>query len=60
MLKGLISGLEPKLVFFPYKGENENPASLGIQYETVRIETADGELLVAWQLEPDSAIADVI
>ena len=60
MLKGLVSALEPKLLFFPYKGEDENPASLRIPYETVRIETADGERLVAWQLEPTWPIADVV
>jgi fermentation-respiration switch protein FrsA (DUF1100 family) len=60
LLKVVVSALEPKLVFFPYKGEDENPASLGIRYEAVRLRTADGEQLVAWQLEPDRPIADVV
>jgi uncharacterized protein len=60
VLKGLVSAIEPRLVFFPYKGEDENPGSLGIRYEIVQIDTADGERLVAWQLEPDWPIADVI
>ena len=59
-MKGLIAALESKLVFFPYKGENATPASLGIPYETVRIATDDGEQLVAWQLEPEGPIADVV
>jgi fermentation-respiration switch protein FrsA (DUF1100 family) len=60
MLKGLVGALEPKLTFFPYRGEDRTPASLGINYEVVRLTTADGETIVAWQLEPQTAIADVI
>lgn len=60
MLKALIGTLEPRLVFFPYAGEDRNPASLGIEYEVVRLATSDGETLVAWQLEPQSSIADVV
>ena len=60
MFKALIGALEPRLVFFPSAGEDRTPASLGIAYETVRIRTSDGERLVAWQLEPEDAIADVV
>jgi len=60
MFKALIGALEPRLVFFPSAGEDRNPASLGIAYEAVRIETSDGERLVAWQLEPDDPIAEVV
>lgn len=60
MLKALVASLEPRLVFFPYKGEDENPATLGIPYETVSLTTSDGERLVAWQLEPEAAIADIV
>jgi fermentation-respiration switch protein FrsA (DUF1100 family) len=60
VLKGIVSALEPKLVFFPYKGENDSPASFGVPYQTIRIDTADGERLVAWQLEPARPVADVV
>jgi hypothetical protein len=60
MFKALIGSLEPRLVFFPSAGEDRNPASLGIDYEAVRIQTSDGERLVAWQLEPKDPIADVV
>lgn len=60
LLKGLVGAAESKLVFFPYKGEDENPASLGIPYSSLRIDTADGERLAAWQLEPEQPIADVV
>ena len=60
MFKALIGALEPRLVFFPSAGEDRNPESLGIGYEAVRIQTSDGESLVAWQLEPQDPIADVV
>ncbi|MGH9238129.1 MAG: alpha/beta hydrolase [Vicinamibacterales bacterium] len=60
MFKALIGALETRLVFFPSAGEDRTPASLGIAYEAVRIRTSDGERLLAWQLEPTDAIADVV
>jgi uncharacterized protein len=60
MFKALIGALEPRLVFFPSAGEDRNPASLGLAYEAVHIETSDGERLAAWQLEPKDPIADVV
>lgn len=60
MIKALVAGLESRLVFFPSSGEDQNPASLGIKYDQVRLNTSDGETLVAWQLEPEQPIADVV
>lgn len=60
VLKTLIGAAEAKLVFFPYTGEDRNPSSLGIPYDVIRIDTADGERLVAWQLEPKEPMADVV
>jgi pimeloyl-ACP methyl ester carboxylesterase len=60
MFKVLIGALEPRFVFFPSAGEDQNPAAIGITYDVVRLETADGVRLVAWQLEPDDPIADVV
>ncbi|MBI3048144.1 MAG: alpha/beta hydrolase [Acidobacteria bacterium] len=60
MLKTLVGSIEPRLVFFPYRGENENPATLGVRYQTVPLTTSDGERLVAWQLEPERPLADVV
>ena len=60
MLKALVSAAEPKLVFFPSKGEDETPADLGIPYSMVQLETSDGERVVAWQLEPERPVADVV
>jgi uncharacterized protein len=60
MLRRVIAAAEATLVFFPYKGEDASPASFGISFTTVGIDTPDGERLVAWQLEPDDAIADIV
>ena len=60
VLKGIVSALESRVVFFPYAGEDETPASLGIPYRVVPLVTADGERLTAWQLEPERPIADVV
>lgn len=60
LLRGLIGAAEGRLVFFPYKGEDRTPASLGIPYSAVPLQTADGERLMAWQLEPGRPIADVV
>lgn len=60
MLKGLVGALESKLVFFPHTGEDRNPGSLGIPYTAVTLTTSDGERIIAWQLEPEQPIADVV
>ena len=60
VLKGLVAGLEPKLVFFPSTGEDRTPAALGIPYSAIRISTADGEDLMAWDLQPEDPLADVV
>lgn len=60
VLKGLVASLEPRLVFFPNRGEDVTPASLGLRYERVPLTTSDGEHLVAWQLEPERPLADIV
>lgn len=60
VLKLLIPALERRLVFFPFAGEDANPASLGIPYHAVTLTTSDGERLVLWVLEPEHPLADVV
>lgn len=60
MLKALIGSLEPRLVFFPYRGEDATPASAGLRYDVISLTTSDGERLVAWQLEPERPLADIV
>src|SRR5688572_1033866 len=53
LLKLLVVLIEPRLVFFPSRGEERTPADLGIRHTAIRIGTTDGEQLAAWVLEPD-------
>jgi len=59
-LKLLVTALEPSLVFFPLKGEDDTPSSAGIAYRRIELATQDGQRLVAWQLEPEHPVADVV
>jgi uncharacterized protein len=59
-MKLLVSWFEPRAVFFPTRGEQETPAELGIAYQSIRLRTADGVEIAAWQLEPESATADIV
>jgi uncharacterized protein len=60
LLKLLVTAIEPRLVFFPYRGEDRTPADVGIRHTAIRIPTSDGEQLAAWVLEPEQPIADVV
>jgi pimeloyl-ACP methyl ester carboxylesterase len=50
LLALLVRLLEPRLAFFPSKGETTTPLDFGIGYEPLTIETADGERLRAWHI----------
>ena len=60
VLKFLVPSLERRMVFFPFPGEDATPADAGVPYQRVTIDTSDGERLAAWQLEPESPVADVV
>ena len=59
-LKMLVWWLEPKMAFFPFKGVQETPASLGVAFTEARIPTADGETLHAWWFEHASPRAQIV
>ena len=46
----LVRVLEPRLAFFPFRGETTTPRDVGVDYESVTIETSDGERLRAWHI----------
>ena len=50
----LVRLLEPRLAFFPFRGETTTPRDLGFEYEPLTIETRDGERLRAWLISPPS------
>ena len=59
-LKLLVWWLEPKMAFFPFKGVQETPAAVGMQFADHKIPTADGETLHAWWLEHPSPRAQIV
>ena len=56
----LVRFLEPRLAFFPSRGEDETPASAGIRFEAATIATADGERLRGWFLPHERPRAFVL
>ena len=59
-MKLLVWWLEPKMAFFPFKGVQETPTSLGVAFTELRIPTADGETLHAWWFEHASPRAQIV
>ena len=59
-LKLLVTWLEPHAVFFPTRGEQETPTRAGIAFDSLRLRTADGVEIAAWQLAPASPRADIV
>ncbi len=60
LLKLAVSRLEPAMVFFPSRGEDQTPARLGIPFKALRLRASDGVEVAAWQLEPESPAADIV
>jgi fermentation-respiration switch protein FrsA (DUF1100 family) len=55
----LVRLLEPRLAFFPSRGETTSPADFGLAFEPRTVETADRERLRAWlipQPEPRALV----
>jgi uncharacterized protein len=59
-MKWLVSRVEPRLTFFPFAGETETPADLGLDYRSLSVPTDDGETLAAWWMPHAEARADVL
>jgi len=63
VLAGLWLGVraaEPRLAFFPFRGEDVTPQRFGIRFEALDVRTADGETLRAWWLPHEAARAQVV
>jgi pimeloyl-ACP methyl ester carboxylesterase len=52
--------MEPRLAFFPLKGEQATPRDYGVAFEAVEVRTSDGERLRAWWIDHPSPRADVL
>jgi fermentation-respiration switch protein FrsA (DUF1100 family) len=52
--------LEPRLAFFPTRGETVTPGDFGVAYTTLDIATTDGERLRGWAIDSPAPRARVI
>lgn len=59
-LKLLVVFLEPRLAFFPIRGETVTPRQLEIAYQEAWVRTSDGENIHVWVLEPRQPVAEVV
>jgi len=48
----LVRWLEPRMAFFPFRGEDATPQDLGLAFEALTLATSDGERLRAWRIAP--------
>lgn len=60
LVKVLVLLIEPRLAFYPVRGEDITPRALGIGYEEIALRTADGETVYAWLLEHPEPVAEVL
>jgi uncharacterized protein len=56
----LVRWIEPRLAFFPARGELETPLDFDFPYTDISIATADGEQLHAWQIPAASPRARIV
>src|SRR5690349_14554810 len=52
--------LEPRLAFFPSRGEDVTPRAFGLAYDTVTIDTSDGEHLHGWIMHAPNPRARIV
>jgi uncharacterized protein len=56
----LIRRIEPRLAFFPMRGELETPLDFDLPYTDVAIATADGQQLHAWEIPAATPRARIV
>src|SRR5687768_13867826 len=59
-LKIVVILLEPRMAFFPSRGIQRTPRDLGLDFQDVRIATADGETIHAWWLPHPQPRAQIV
>ena len=60
LLRWVVRSYEPKLAFFPTKGEDATPASYGLEFTPLDVTTSDGERVRVWHMPLASARAQVL
>jgi fermentation-respiration switch protein FrsA (DUF1100 family) len=56
----LVRWIEPRVAFFPTRGESATPRDFGLPFESVTIDAADGERLRAWIIRAPVPRANVV
>ncbi len=56
----LVRWAEPRIAFFPARGESETPRDFGVSFDAATIDTADGERLRAWVMPAPAPRANVL
>lgn len=59
-LAALVRWIEPRVAFFPTRGESETPRDLALPFESLTIDTADGEHLRGWVIRAPAPRANVV
>jgi fermentation-respiration switch protein FrsA (DUF1100 family) len=59
-LTAFVRWVEPRMAFFPFPGEAETPRDFGIPYESLTIDTKDGERLRAWLMTAPAPRARIV
>jgi fermentation-respiration switch protein FrsA (DUF1100 family) len=60
LLAVLVRWIEPRLAFYPTRGESETPRDYGVPYDAVTVDTADGERLRAWVMRSERPRANIV
>jgi len=55
-----VAFFQARLIYFPSRGYDQTPEDAAIRFETVRLETADGETVVGWYVPRVNATATVL
>lgn len=55
-----VAFFQAQLIYFPTRGYEQTPGDVGIPFETLRLDTADGETIVGWFVPRSGADATVL
>ena len=56
----IVRVIEPRIAFFPFRGESETPRDVGVAFDALTIDTQDGERLRAWAMRAPDPRARVV
>src|SRR5215470_5483759 len=60
LLTAAVRWLEPRMAFFPMRGEDVTPDYFHVSYQPLTIETHDGERLHAWAISGGTIRARIL